>query len=87
MPCFAIERMNDFGIENYTIFRTLARWNRTLAKHRQFFCSTSEVKVLIPAPFFRDNPDSLDAFKKHGVAHIQDLSIKTSFQSFCQKQY
>ncbi|KAI2508418.1 hypothetical protein MHU86_5945 [Fragilaria crotonensis] len=34
---FAIERMNDVGIEYYTNFRTLARWHRKLAKHRHFF--------------------------------------------------
>jgi hypothetical protein len=75
---FAIEQMNDVGIEYYTNFRTLARWHRKLAKHRHFFCSTPEAKLLIP-PFFRDNPDALEAFKKHGVAHIQDLCVELMY--------
>ena len=75
---FAIERMDDVGIEYNTNFRTLARWHRKLAKHRHFFCSTPEAKLLIP-PFFRDNPNALEAFKKHGVAHIQDLCIELMY--------
>ena len=75
---FAIECMNDVGIEYYTNFRTLARWHRKLAKHRHFFCLTPEAKLLIP-PFFRDNPDALEAFKKHGVAHIQDLCVELMY--------
>ena len=34
--CLAIERMNDVGIEYYTNFRKLARWQRKLAMHRHF---------------------------------------------------
>jgi hypothetical protein len=75
---FAIERMNDVGIEYSTNLRTLARWHRKLAEHRHFFCSTREAKLLIP-PFFRDNLDVLEAFKKHLVAHIQDLSIELMY--------
>jgi hypothetical protein len=79
---FAIERMNDVGIEYYTNFRTLARWHRKLAKHRHFFCSTPEAMLLIP-PFFCDNRDGLEAFKKHGVAHIQDLSVELADVQLC----
>ncbi|KAI2509347.1 hypothetical protein MHU86_5100 [Fragilaria crotonensis] len=43
-----------------------------------FLCSTPEAKLLIP-PFFRDNPDALEAFKKHGVAHIQDLCVELMY--------
>jgi hypothetical protein len=27
-------------------------------------------------PFFRNNPDALDAFKKHGITHLNDLSVE-----------
>ena len=57
-------------------YRTLARWHRKLAKHRLYFCATpAEVKTPIPT-FFHDNPDALEAFKRYGVAHIQDLRVE-----------
>ena len=30
-------------------------------------------------PFFCVNPDALEAFNKHGVAHIEDLSIELMY--------
>jgi hypothetical protein len=71
---FAIEAMNDIGVEYYSNYRTLARWHRKQAKHRRFFCKTPEAKAMIP-PFFRDNPDAMEAFKRYGIANIQDLGL------------
>ena len=34
---FAIERMNDVGVECYSSFATLSRWHRKLAGNRFFF--------------------------------------------------
>jgi hypothetical protein len=30
-------------------------------------------------PFFRDNPDALEAFKKYGIANIQDLRVELMY--------
>ncbi|KAI2512807.1 hypothetical protein MHU86_1595 [Fragilaria crotonensis] len=76
---FAIETMNDIGVEYYSSnYRTLARWHRKLAKNRRFFCKTPEAKALFP-PFFCDNPDAMEAFKKYGVANIQDLRVELMY--------
>ena len=74
----AIEQMNDIGVEYYSNYRTLARWHRKLAKHRLYFCKTPESKTMIP-PFFCDNPDALEAFKRYGVANIQDLRVELMY--------
>lgn len=74
----AIQSMNDVGTEYYSNYRTLARWHRKLAKHRLYFSKTPETKTLIP-PFFRDNPDAMQAFKKYGVANIQDLRVELMY--------
>ena len=75
---FAIEAMNDVGTEYYSNYRTLARWHRKLAKNRLYFCKTPETKTMIP-PFFRDNPDAMEAFKKYGAANIQDLRVELMY--------
>ena len=75
---FAIKAMNDVGTEYYSNYRMLARWHRKLAKHRLFFCKTPEAKTTIP-PFFRDNPDAMDAFKRYGVTNIQDLRAELMY--------
>jgi hypothetical protein len=74
----AIEGMNDIGVEYYSNYRTLARWHRKLAKHRLYFCKTRDEKTMMP-PFFRDNPDALEAFKRYGVANIQDLRVELMY--------
>jgi hypothetical protein len=70
--------MNNIGVEYYSNYRTLARWHRKLAKHRLYFCKTPEAITMIP-PFFRDNPDTLEAFKRYGVANIQDLRVQLMY--------
>jgi hypothetical protein len=75
---YAIRAMNDVGIEFYSSFATLAHWHRKLARNRHFFYSAPEPKTAYP-PFFRDNPDAMDAFKRHGVAHLKDLSVELMF--------
>ncbi len=40
-----------------------------------FFYNAPEQKNAYP-PFFRDNPDVMEAFKKHGVASLKDLSVE-----------
>ena len=74
----AIEKMNDIGVEYYSNYRTFARWHRKLAKYRLYFCKTPQAKTMIP-PFFRDNPDALEAFKRYGVANIQDLRVELMY--------
>ena len=68
----AIEGMNNIGFDYYSNYRTLARWHRNLAKHRLYFCKTPDAKTIIP-PFLCDNPDALEAFKRYGIANMQDL--------------
>ena len=71
----AIEAMNDVGVEYYSSFATLAQWHRKLARHRYYFYKAPEAKTACPR-FFIDNPDAMDAFKRHGVANIKDLRVK-----------
>jgi len=72
---FAIEAMNDVGVEYYSNFETLRIWHRKLARNRYFYYKTPEPKTLYPA-FFVENPDAMEAFKKYGVAHIKDLRVE-----------
>ena len=73
---YSIEAMNDVGIEFYSCFKTLARWHRKFARHKDYFYKAPAAKTAIP-PFFVDNPDAMDAFKKHGVANIkEDLRVE-----------
>ena len=90
---FGIEAMNDVGSEYYSNYRTLARWHRKLAKHQLYFCKTPEAKTRIP-PFICNNHDAMDAFKRYGVANIQDqrvnscatMCIRILFHSSCRKR-
>ena len=72
---FAIEAMNDVGVEYYSNFETLRLWHRKLARNRYFYYKTPEPKTLYPA-FFVENPDAMEAFKKYGMAHIKDLRVE-----------
>jgi hypothetical protein len=72
---YAIEAMNDVGVEFYSSFATLSRWHRKFARHRFYFYKAPEAKTVCPR-FFVDNPDAMDAFKKHGVANIKDLRVE-----------
>jgi hypothetical protein len=72
---FAIEAMNDVGVEYYSNFETLRLWHRKFARNRYFYYKTPEPKTLYPA-FFVENPDAMEAFKKYGVAHIKDLRVE-----------
>lgn len=71
----SIEAMNDVGVEYYSSFATLARWHRKFARHRYFFYKAPDAKAARPR-FFVENPDAMDAFKKHGVANIKDLRVE-----------
>ncbi len=75
---YAIRAMNDVGIEFYSSFATLTHWHRKLAWNRNFFYSAPEPKTAYP-PFFRYNPDTMEAFKKHGVANLKDLSVELMY--------
>ena len=72
---YSIEAMNDVGIEFYSSFKTLARWHRKFARHKDYFYKAPNAKTAIPR-FFVDNPDTMHAFKKHGVANIKDLRVE-----------
>ncbi|KAI2509539.1 hypothetical protein MHU86_4916 [Fragilaria crotonensis] len=76
---YAIRAMNDVGIEIYSNFATLARWHRKLAQNRCFFYCAPDPKTSYP-PFFQDNPDAVEAFKKHGVANLKDLSVELMYE-------
>jgi hypothetical protein len=71
----AVRAMNNVGIEYYSSFAALAHWHRKLAQNRYFFYHTPEPKTVY-SPFFQDNPDAMEAFKKHGVANLKDLSVE-----------
>ncbi|KAI2493985.1 hypothetical protein MHU86_20559 [Fragilaria crotonensis] len=72
---YAIEEMNDVGVEFYSSFATLSRWHRKLARNRYYFYKAPEAKNVCPR-FFIDNPDAMEAFKKHGVENIKDLRVE-----------
>ena len=72
---YSIEAMNDVGVEFYSSFSTLSRWHRKFARHRHYFYKSPPAKNVCPR-FFTDNPDAMEAFKKHGVANIKDLRVK-----------
>jgi hypothetical protein len=46
------------------------RWHGNIACHL-FFKKTSDGRKAACPPFFADNPDAMEAFKKHGVANIK----------------
>ena len=72
---FAINEMNDVGVDFYSSFSTLARWHRKFALNRFFFYKAPDAKNVCPR-FFLDNPDAMEAFKKYGVANIKDLRVE-----------
>ncbi|KAI2512190.1 hypothetical protein MHU86_2277 [Fragilaria crotonensis] len=67
--------MNDVGVEFYSSFATLSRGHRKLARNRYYFYKAPEGKNECPR-FFIDNPDAMEAFKKHGVENIKDLRVE-----------
>ena len=72
----AIQSMNDIGIETYSNWRTLARWHRRMAYNpKEVFIKSPVPKSQMP-PFFIENPDAMDAFKKYGVSNLKDLSVE-----------
>jgi hypothetical protein len=72
---FAIEAMNDVGVEFYSNFSTLSRWHRKFARHRYYFYKVPEAKTVCPG-YFVDNPDAMEAFKNHGEANMKDLWVE-----------
>ncbi len=52
--------------------------HRKLAWNGNFFYSALEPKTAYP-PFFQDNPDTMEAFKKFGVANLKDISVELMF--------
>ena len=72
----AIQSMNDIGIETYSNWRTLARWHRQMTYNpKEAFIKSPVPKSRMP-PFFIENPDAMDAFKKYGVSNLKDLSVE-----------
>ena len=72
---WAIEAMNDVGVEFYSSCVTLRKWHRKFARHRFYFYKAPEAKSACPR-FFVDNPDAMDAFKKYAIANIKDLRVE-----------
>ena len=72
---WAIEAMNDVGVEFYSTCVTLRKWHRKFARHRFYFYKAPEANNACPR-FFVDNPDAMDAFKKHAIANIKDLRVE-----------
>ena len=52
-----------------------AQWHRKFARNRSYFYKAPDAKTVRPR-FFVDNPDAIDAFKKHGIANIKDLRVE-----------
>ncbi|KAI2490954.1 hypothetical protein MHU86_23613 [Fragilaria crotonensis] len=72
----SIGLMNDIGVESYTHWRPLARWHRRLAySPKGTFFKSPAPKSRLPS-FFIENPDAMDAFKKHGVSILKELSVE-----------
>jgi hypothetical protein len=66
---FAIEAMNNVGVEYYSNFGTLRLWHRKFARNCYFYYKTPRAKDFVSC-FFVVNPDAMEAFKKYGIAHI-----------------
>jgi hypothetical protein len=62
-------------VEYYSSFATVAQYYKKFARHRHYFYKAPDAKTICPR-FFVDNPDAMDAFKKHGVASIKDLRVE-----------
>ncbi len=73
---YAIKVMNDVGVEFYSSFSTLSRWHRKLAWNGYFFYNSPDAKKHGCPRFFVDNPDAMEAYKKHGIANIKDLRVE-----------
>jgi hypothetical protein len=72
----SIALMNNIGVESYTHWRPLARWHRQLAySPKGTFFKSPAPKSRLP-PFFIENPDAMDAFKKHGVSILKELTME-----------
>ncbi len=82
---FAIEAMNDVGVEFYSSFATLSRWHRKFACHMYYFCKVPAAKTVCPR-FFVDNPDAMEAFKNHGVANIKDLRVEMMLEYYVHNE-
>ena len=73
---YSVASMNDIGLETYTHWRPLAKWHRRLAySQKGTFCKSPAPKTRLP-PFFIENPDAMNAFKKHGVSILKELSVE-----------
>ncbi|KAI2511205.1 hypothetical protein MHU86_3170 [Fragilaria crotonensis] len=73
---YSIGLMNDVGVESYSHWRPLARWHRRLAySPKGTFIKSPVPKNCLP-PFFIENPDAMDAFRKHGVSILKELSVE-----------
>ena len=72
---WAIKSLNDVGIEYYSSSVTLRKWHRKFAMNRFYFFQAPGAKNVCPR-FFVDNPDAMDAFKKHAIANIKDLRVE-----------
>jgi hypothetical protein len=72
----AIGLMNDIDIETYSHWRPLARWHRRLAySPKDAFIKSPAPKSRLP-PFFIENLDAMNTFKKHGVSILKILSVE-----------
>lgn len=72
----SISAMAEIGLTTYTSWRPLQRWHRVLAYSiANTFCKAPEPKDRLP-PFFRENPDAMEAFKQYGVDNLKDLSVE-----------
>ena len=72
----AIGLMNNIGIKTYSHWQPLARWHQRLAySPKDAFVKSPAPKSCLP-PFFIENPDAMNAFKKHGVSILKELSVE-----------
>ena len=72
----SIQLINDLDIEMYTNWRTLSNCHRRMSySPNATFCRGPLAPPRMP-PFFRENPDAMDAFKQHGVSILKELSVE-----------
>jgi hypothetical protein len=72
----SIGLMNDIGGESYSHWRPLAKWHRRLTySPKGTSIKSSAPKNCLP-PFFIENPDAMDAFKKRGVSILKELLVE-----------
>ena len=77
---YSIGVMNDLGLEAYSNVRTLGRWHWQLAYNLQDAFCKSPIKKDKTHPFFLSNPDPMNAFKKFGIANLNDLSVEKMYE-------